>query len=369
MGFPMEINTIVKGDSLEVLKSIPSASIDLIFADPPYNLQLNKELLRPDSSKVNAVNDQWDKFCSFEDYDKFTKNWLTECKRILKDNGTIWVMGSYHNIFRIGNQLQNLGYWILNDVIWKKSNPMPNFKGTRLTNAHETLIWASKNKNSKFTFNYSAMKSLNGDKQMRSDWEIPICSGKERIKLNGAKLHTTQKPEALLKRVILSSTNIGDLVMDPFLGSGTTVAVAKELGRNWFGIEKEDVYYECCVKRLENTKILSKTSLEITKSKRQEKRIPFGSLLETGLMKPGEILFDGRQRWFAKVRIDGSVISDKSKGSIHSVGAQVQGLPACNGWTFWHTNYKGTILPIDALRSMIRESVTKKQLSNLNTVA
>ncbi len=353
----MEINRLIQGDCIEVLKTFPEESINLIFADPPYNLQLKKELYRPDSSKVSAVNDDWDKFSSFERYDNFTFQWLKECKRVLKPNGTIWVIGSYHNIFRVGSKLQDLGFWILNDVIWRKSNPMPNFKGTRFSNAHETLIWASKNEKSKFTFNYDAMKSLNGDTQMRSDWNIPICSGNERIKVDGKKLHSTQKPEALLSRVILSSTKQGDLILDPFLGSGSTAAVAKKLSRNWIGIEKEDKYIKEANKRIDKINKLSIGSLEVTKSKKEEPRIPFGTLLERGMLNAGEVLFDGRKRWFAKVRIDGSVISDKSKGSIHSVGAEVQGLPACNGWTFWHTSFNGTIVTIDTLRSMVRKEM------------
>ena len=353
----MEINKIIYGDCIEILKTLPNNSIDLVFADPPYNLQLKNDLTRPENNtKVDAVNDKWDKFSSFHDYDNFTKNWLSECKRILKPNGTIWVIGSYHNIFRVGFYLQELNFWILNDVIWRKSNPMPNFKGTRFTNAHETLIWASKSEDSKFTFNYNAMKSLNGDKQMRSDWELPICSGSERLKINGVKLHSTQKPESLLSRVILSSTNVNDIILDPFLGSGTTAAVAKRYKRNWIGIEKEKKYISEANKRIISTKIEDIENLKMIKSKRTEPRIPFGSLIEKGMINPGELLFDGRQRWFAKVRVDGSLITDQTKGSIHSVGAEVQGLTACNGWTFWHTLYKGTVVPIDTLRHIVKKN-------------
>jgi len=353
----MKINRIIQGDCVEVLKSLSSESVDLIFADPPYNLQLKKKLNRPDNSLVNAVNDDWDKFSSFTNYDVFTENWLRECKRILKPNGSIWVMGSYHNIFRIGTILQNLNFWILNDIIWNKVNPMPNFKGTRFTNAHETLIWASKDQNSKYTFNYNAMKSLNGDLQMRSDWNLAICSGKERLSLNGNKLHSTQKPEALLSRIILSSTKIGDIVLDPFLGSGTTAAVAKKYNRNWIGIEKEENYTLEAKKRIDNIEKLDNIDLQTLTSKKHEPRVPFGSLIENGLLSPGETLFDGRKRWFAKVRVDGSLISKDTKGSIHSVGAEVQGLPACNGWTFWHTEFKGTVVPIDTLRSLVRKDL------------
>ena len=364
----MEINKIIHGDCVKVLKSFPNESIDLIFADPPYNLQLKKELNRPDNSKVEAVDDDWDKFSSFSDYDMFTQDWLEECKRVLKSNGTIWVMGSYHNIFRLGTKLQNLNFWILNDIIWNKSNPMPNFKGTRFTNAHETLIWASKNKNSKYTFNYNAMKSLNGDLQMRSDWSLPICSGKERIKVDGSKLHSTQKPEMLLSRIILSSSNIKDIVLDPFLGSGTSAAVAKKYNRNWIGIEKEKNYISEAKKRIDKTKKLKLDDLETLKSKKNEPRVAFGSLIEKGLLIPGETLFDGRKRWFAKVRIDGSLISNNSKGSIHSVGAEVQGLPACNGWTFWHTKFNGSIVPIDTLRSLVRKDLNKSNMTSMTSM-
>ncbi len=350
----MDINRIIQGDCVEVLKSLPNESVDLIFADPPYNLQLKKELRRPDNSKVSAVNDEWDKFSSFTEYDNLTYEWLKESKRVLKDNGSIWVIGSYHNIFRIGSKLQDLGYWILNDIIWRKTNPMPNFKGTRFTNAHETIIWASKNENSKYTFNYDAMKSLNGDLQMRSDWNLPICSGNERIKVNGIKLHSTQKPEALLSRVILSTSNVGDIVLDPFLGSGTTASIAKRYNRNWIGIEKEIKYITEAQKRIEATKTMKPEDLHVIKSKKEEPRIPFGTLIEKGFLNAGETLFDGRKRWFAKVRVDGSLISNNLKGSIHSVGAEVQGLNACNGWTFWHANYKGSIVSIDTLRNIAK---------------
>ena len=351
----METNKILHGDCIKVLKSLPDESVDLVFADPPYNLQLRNELLRPDNSKVKAVNDDWDKFSSFRQYDKFSSEWLKECRRVLKPNGSLWVIGSYHNIYRIGSILQDLGFWILNDIIWRKSNPMPNFRGTRFTNAHETLIWVSKNEKSKVTFNYNAMKSLNEDLQMRSDWLIPICNGKERLKINGKKLHSTQKPEALISRIILSSSNVGDLVLDPFLGTGTTIAVAKRYKRKWIGIEKDEKYIVSAKKRLSSIKTLKDDQLHTLKSKKEEPRIPFGSLVENGFISPGEILFDGRKRWFAKVRIDGSLISDNSKGSIHSVGAEVQGLAACNGWTFWHTKFNGSIIPIDTLRSLMRE--------------
>src|SRR5210317_1143 len=348
-------NKIINGDSLEELKKIPSETFDLIFADPPYNLQLKSELTRPDRSKVSAVNDKWDQFENFKKYDDFTYQWLSECKRILKKNGAIWVIGSYHNIFRVCTAIQNLGFWILNDVIWNKNNPMPNFRGTRFTNAHETLIWASKSKSSKYTFNYEAMKSLNGDLQMRSDWLIPICTGDERIKdRNGKKVHPTQKPENLLSRVIMSSSNVGDLILDPFFGTGTTGAVAKKLGRNFIGIEQNAKYALEAEKRIRSVEEIESKELIQTPRKVAEPRIPFGHLLEQGLIYPGELLQDVRNRWTAKIRADGSLISKDKKGSIHSVGAHLQGLQACNGWTFWHIKRSGKLVPIDNLRHAAR---------------
>ena len=356
----MKLDSIIEGDSIEVLKSLPSNSVDMIFSDPPYNLQLKSNLKRPDHSNVEGVDNDWDKFFSFKEYDNFTYNWLKECRRILKDNGTIWTIGSYHNIYRVGSTLQNIGFWILNDIIWRKSNPMPNFKGRRFTNAQETLIWAAKSEKSKYTFNYDAMKSLNEDLQMRSDWLLPICNGNERLKENGKKVHPTQKPESLLTRVIISSTNIGDIILDPFFGTGSTGAVAKKLSRKWIGIEKDKKYIKYALKRIKNISLFDKEHIELTKSKKEEPRVPFGSLLERGLLKPGEVLFDGRERWFAKVRVDGSLISDRAKGSIHYVGANVQGLPSCNGWTFWHVKHKGIKVSIDSLRSTVKKEMRLK---------
>ena len=351
-------NKIVHGNSLEILKKIPENSIDLIFADPPYNLQLSKTLLRPDQTKVDGVKENWDNFDSFDHYDDFTLNWLKSCKKILKLNGSMWVIGSYHNIFRIGYMLQNLGFWILNDVVWVKANPMPNFRGKRFTNAHETMIWVSNNKNSKYTFNYESMKSLNGDLQMRSDWNLPICSGKERLKDdNGIKIHPTQKPESLISRILLASTNVNDIILDPFFGTGTTGAVAKKLSRNFIGIEQDLNYVRFAEDRINNTQKIEHVELIQMAPKEKAKRIPFGSLIEKGLIIPGEILTDLRKRWTAKVRADGSVISRDNKGSIHSVGAALQGLPACNGWTFWHINRSGQLIPIDHLRNTIKLSV------------
>ena len=347
------INRIVNGCSLKLLKAIPSRTFDLVFADPPYNLQIGEKLKRPDNSKVNGVNDKWDQFKSFKDYDNFCKNWLTECKRILKDNGSIWVIGTYHNIFRIGYHMQNLDYWILNDVIWKKNNPMPNFRGTRFTNAHETLIWASKNKKSKYTFNYNSLKCLNDDLQMRSDWMFPICNGKERIKKNKKKLHSTQKPESLLHRVILASTNKGDYIFDPFLGTGTTAVVAKKMGRNYYGIEKEKKYFNAAKTRLKNTFKIEDDFLDTVKNNKSKPRIPFGSLVELGIVKPGMNIFDQDKKVNAKIMADGSIKYQNAEGSIHKVAAKILGSESCNGWTYWHYNINGSMLPIDNLRQRL----------------
>jgi modification methylase len=337
------------------MNKLPAESIDLIFADPPYNLQLNKELSRPDQTKVNGVNESWDQFNSISDYDEYTNLWMSAAKRILKPNGAMWVIGSYHNIFRLGYIMQDLGFWMLNDLIWRKVNPMPNFRGRRFTNAHETLIWASKSSSSKYTFNYEAMKSLNGDLQMRSDWLIPICTGEERLKnKDGKKVHPTQKPENLISRVIMSSSNIGDTILDPFFGTGTTGAVSKKLGRNYIGIEQNAKYALEAEKRIRSTIKIEDKELIQTPRKISEPRIPFGTLLEQGLVKPGDLLHDSRKRWTAKVRADGSLISKDTKGSIHSVGAHLQGLQACNGWTFWHINRSGKLVPIDNLRLAAR---------------
>ncbi|MDB9872795.1 DNA methyltransferase [Alphaproteobacteria bacterium] len=349
------INRVLVGDCIDQMNKLPSESVDLIFADPPYNLQLNGELSRPDQSKVNGVNESWDQFESISDYDKYTKLWMTAARRVLKPNGAIWVIGSYHNVFRLGYILQDLGYWMLNDVIWRKVNPMPNFRGRRFTNAHETLIWASKTNTSKYTFNYEAMKSLNGDLQMRSDWLIPICTGEERLKdKDGKKIHPTQKPENLISRVIMSSSNIGDIVLDPFFGTGTTGAVSKKLGRNFIGIEQNAKYALEAEKRINAVVKIGSDELIQTPRKTLEPRIPFGNLLEQGLINPGELLQDSRNRWTAKIRADGSLISKDTKGSIHSVGAHLQGLQACNGWTFWHIKRSGKLVPIDNLRLAAR---------------
>ena len=347
------INKIVNDNSLEILKTIPNKTFDLVFADPPYNLQIGKKLKRPDDSKVNGVNDKWDQFKSFDDYDNFCKEWLTECKRVLKDNGSIWVIGTYHNIFRLGYHIQNKGYWMLNDVIWRKNNPMPNFRGTRFTNAHETLIWASKNKNSKYTFNYQSLKCLNDDLQMRSDWTLPICNGSERIKRNGKKVHSAQKPESLLHRILLASTNKGDFVFDPFLGTGTTAVVAKKLGRNYFGVEKEKKYFQTSKQRLEKTIKIEDHYLDTIKNNKSKPRIPFGSLVELGIVKPGMSVFDQKKKVNAKIMADGSIKYQNSEGSIHKVAAKIIGAESCNGWTYWHYNLGGNMVPIDNLRQRL----------------
>ena len=346
-------NKIINGESLEILKKIPSKTFDLVFADPPYNMQIGEKLKRPDNSKVDGVNDKWDQFLNFKHYDEFSKEWLKECKRILKDNGSMWVIGTYHNIFRLGYHIQNLNYWILNDVIWRKNNPMPNFKGTRFTNAHETLIWASKSKKSKYTFNYQSLKCFNDDLQMRSDWTLPICNGKERLKKNGKKIHSTQKPEALLHRIILATTNKGDLICDPFIGTGTSAVVAKKLGRKFFGIEKDKKYFSAANKRINSTKIIENNYLDTVENNKSKPRIPFGSLVEMGIIKPGSILFDQKRKFNAKIMADGSLKHKGNEGSIHRVAAKIMGTESYNGWTYWYCNIKGNSVSIDNLRQRL----------------
>ena len=347
------LNKIFYGNCIKKIKKIPDKSFDLVFADPPYNLQIGEKLTRPDASKVNGVNDRWDQFNSFEHYDKFCKEWLIECKRILKDNGSIWLIGSYHNIFRLGCLLQNLNFWILNDIIWRKNNPMPNFKGTRFTNAHETLIWASKSKKSKYTFNYQSLKCFNDDLQMRSDWLFPICSGKERLKQKGKKVHSTQKPEALLHRIILATTNKGDNIFDPFLGTGTTAVVAKKLGRNFCGIEKDKRYFKAASERINNTLKIEDDYLDTIENNKHKPRIPFGSLVELGILKPGSILFDLKRGVNAKVMVDGSIKYKKIEGSIHKIAAKIIGAESCNGWTYWHCKIGDSVVLIDDLRQRL----------------
>lgn len=351
----LPVNQILAGDCIEVMNGLPENSVDLIFADPPYNLQLRGDLHRPDNSKVDAVDDHWDQFSGFAAYDRFTREWLAAARRILKPNGAIWVIGSYHNIFRVGTAMQDAGFWILNDVVWRKSNPMPNFRGKRLTNAHETMIWASKSEGGKYTFNYEALKSLNDGVQMRSDWVLPICTGHERLKdANGDKAHPTQKPESLLHRILVGSTNPGDVVLDPFFGTGTTGAVAKMLGRDWIGIEREDAYREVAAKRLARIRRFDASALATTTSKRAEPRVPFGQVVERGMLRPGEELYSLDNRHKVTVRADGSLVGNDVKGSIHQVGAALQRAPSCNGWTYWHFRREGRMVSIDILRQQIR---------------
>lgn len=348
------VDQIVLGDCIESMRALPDKCVDMVFADPPYNLQLAGDLVRPNNSKVDAVDDHWDQFESFKAYDDFSRDWLTEARRVLKDDGTLWVIGSYHNIFRVGTMLQDLGYWMLNDVIWRKTNPMPNFRGRRFTNAHETLLWVAKDKDSKYRFNYEAMKNLNDELQMRSDWTLPLCTGKERLKIDGKKAHPTQKPEALLHRVVLSSTNAGDVILDPFFGSGTTGAVAKRLGRHFIGLEQDKDYAKIAKDRINEVVRIDDTDIVDTQSKRAQPRVPFGWLVERGLLKPGAVLTDSRRRHSARVRADGTLITSEFKGSIHQAGAYVQKAPSCNGWQFWHIEAEGQLLPIDVLRDKIR---------------
>jgi len=345
------INCVLVGECLDEMQRLPVESVDLVFADPPYNLQLERDLLRPNNTVVDGVDDAWDRFASFADYDRFSRAWLGECRRVLKPNGAIWLIGSYHNIFRLGAALQDLGFWIHNDIVWRKTNPMPNFRGKRFTNAHETLIWAGRDRKSRVTFNYEAMKALNDDLQMRSDWLFPICCGPERLKdAAGRKAHPTQKPEALLHRVLLASTNAGDLVVDPFFGTGTTGATAKRLGRRWLGIERDPAYAAAAQARIDKVRPLPPSALETIKGKRAEPRVPFGTIIELGILEPGSALTDERGRIRAEVRADGTLAVAGRQGSIHRLGAQVQGKTACNGWTFWHYEAEGRRRPIDALR-------------------
>jgi modification methylase len=351
-------NRVIEGDCLCELRKLPSESVDLVFADPPYNLQLAGDLLRPNNTRVDGVDDDWDRFSSFEEYDRFSRAWLGECRRVLKRDGAIWVIGAYHNIFRLGTALQDLGFWIQNDVIWRKTNPMPNFRGKRFTNAHETLIWAARDAKSRVTFNYDAMKAGNDDLQMRSDWLFPICSGPERLKDGaGRKAHPTQKPEALLHRILLATTNPGDLVLDPFFGTGTTGAVAKRLGRRWIGIERDSDYARAARARIERVRPLSPSALETARSKRSEPRIPFGIILELGILEPGAPLWDERRQIRAEVKADGTLAWQGAQGSIHRLGAAVQGKAACNGWTFWHFEAEGQLKPIDALREQAKRQL------------
>jgi modification methylase len=347
----LSLDTILQGDCVAEMARLPDKSVDMIFADPPYNLQLGGDLFRPEGSRVDAVNDEWDKFESLAAYDNFTREWLEQARRILKDNGTIWVIGSYHNIFRVGALLQDADFWILNDIVWRKTNPMPNFRGTRFTNAHETLIWCAKDDKARYTFNYRAMKALNDDLQMRSDWLLPICSGGERVKGDdGSKAHPTQKPEGLLYRILLACTKPGDVVLDPFFGTGTTGAVARRLGRRWIGIEREPSYVKVARERINSTLPLDESAMKTVQDKREQPRVAFGILVESGLVPPGSTLTDAKRRWTASVRADGSISCESHAGSIHKVGAALQDAPSCNGWTFWHVAEGNCVTVLDALR-------------------
>lgn len=347
-------NQILVGDCVALMKEMPEASVDMVFADPPYNLQLGGDLLRPNNTVVDGVDDAWDHFDTPAAYDAFSRAWLSEARRLLKPDGTLWVIGSYHNIFRVGAILQDLGFWMLNDVIWHKTNPMPNFRGRRFTNAHETLIWCARDKESRYCFNYEAMKSLNDDLQMRSDWTLPLCTGHERLKIDGKKAHPTQKPEALLHRVILSSTDVDALVLDPFFGSGTTGAVAKRLRRRFIGLERDADYAAVADRRIACITPADDAEMVSTPAKRAQPRIPFGWLIERGILEPGATLTDVNRRFSARVRADGTLITSDFRGSIHQVGAYVQRAPACNGWQFWCTEVRGRLVPIDVLRQQIR---------------
>ena len=347
--FPLD--QVLLGDAVRMMRMLPDGSVHCVFADPPYNLQLRGELRRPDDSLVDGVDDDWDRFTDFAAYDAFTREWLGECRRLLRPDGTLWVIGSYHNIFRIGAILQEMGFWILNDVVWRKANPMPNFRGRRFTNAHETMIWAARAQGSRYRFNYQAMKALNDDVQMRSDWFIPLCTGAERLRNeHGLKLHPTQKPEALLHRVLVSSTHPGDVVLDPFLGTGTTATVAQRLGRHFIGIERHPAYVEAALGRLARTEMSSPEGMAVTPGRREIPRVPFGGLVERGVLPPGTLLSARTRRVQAMVLADGAIRVGDVQGSIHKVGAAVQNAPSCNGWTFWHFERDGEWLAIDVLR-------------------
>ena len=349
----LPLDQVITGDCIEVLRTFPEGSIDLIFADPPYNLQLRNELYRPNMTRVDAVDDGWDRFGSFEEYDAFTRLWLTACRTVLKDTGTLWTIGTYHNIYRVGAILQDLGFWILNDIVWVKNNPMPNFRGVRFTNAHESLLWAQKKKGARYTFNHYAMKALNDDLQMRSDWYVPLTTGKERIRADGVKAHPTQKPEALLYRIILSTSNPGDVVLDPFFGSGTTGAVARRLGRHFIGIERDEAYINVALERISAVVPSDPASLDVVNPK--PRRIPFGSLLEHGLLHAGQTLFFARDGETAMILANGHIRCGTITGSIHAVARYLMGGMPANGWDLWlYEDKSGEKFSINDLRTEIR---------------
>lgn len=350
----LPLDQILRGDCVEVLRSLPANSVDVIFADPPYNLQLRNELYRPNLTKVDAVNDGWDQFENFKTYDEFTRNWLSASQRVLKDTGTLWVIGTYHNIYRVGAIMQDLGFWILNDILWIKNNPMPNFRGVRFTNAHETIIWAQKKKGVKYTFNHQSTKALNDDLQMRSDWTLPLVTGKQRIKSNGFKAHLTQKPEALLYRILLASSNVGDVILDPFFGTGTTGSVAKKLGRHWIGIEREAKYIRVAQKRIDA--VTPSPAEALTQpEKRKQARVPFGALLENGLLNPGESLYFANNGKRAKILSNGHIKCGEITGSIHGVAKSLMNGAPVNGWDVWfYKDENGNKIVIDELREKLR---------------
>ncbi|MFL1780425.1 RAMA superfamily domain-contaning DNA methylase [Candidatus Hepatincolaceae symbiont of Richtersius coronifer] len=353
------LNKIILGDCLEVLKTIEDQSVDLVFADPPYNMQMSKKLLRPNRTKVNGVQEiAWDQFTSFQSYDDFSLSWLTETQRVLKPSGTFWVTGTYHNIFRIGKIIQDLGLWILNDLIWAKTNPMPNFKGVRFSNAHETLIWAAKSRDSKYCFNYQSMKILNDDKQMTSIWNLPVCNGSERLKIENKTVHPTQKPMDLLMRVILASTLENDIILDPFSGTGTTAVVAKMLGRRFIGIEKDQHYLTLAQARLDNTVPLNINHVQL-KDVKPNKRVSLGNLIQKGLLEVGESIYDKNLENPAIVCLDGSLIyTNEAVGSIHQVAEKIIKKPT-NGWFFWYICRDDTLLSLNILREHYLEGLAE----------
>lgn len=346
------LNTIIQWDCIELLKKLPDNSVDLIFADPPYNLQLQSDLTRPNDTIVDWVDDEWDKFSSFKEYDDFCKWWLKECKRVLKDTWTIWVIWSYHNIFRVWTIMQDLWFWVLNDVVWIKSNPMPNFKWTRFNNAHETMIWASKWQWSRYTFHYKSMKAFNEDKQMRSDWYISICSWAERLKdSNWVKAHSTQKPEELLYRIILSTSNVWDVVLDPFMWSWTTWAVAKLLKRSFIGLERESKYIEVANKRIEEVKPIDEDVLKY-EIETPRPKVAFWNLVSRWLIMAWEFLYNKKGDVKAQVQADWTLKHNENIGSIHKMSAIMLNKTNNNWWEYWHKKDWEKMIVIDELRDV-----------------